>query len=123
REGGMDKGRSLLTQPFDGRQLGADFDLVRPPIHRLMILGGMMVGTDEVSDFLNPFRSVRAFRRVTAKLLRHVTDRLCYSRGTDVRNGNALVSRFFYSLRKTDARIWRSSPLRELVREGDRIVG
>ncbi len=123
REGGMDKGRSLLTQAFDGRTLGADFERVRPPIHRLMILGGMMVGTDEIADFLKPFGSCKAFKRVTTKLLRHVADRLRYSRGTDVRNGNALVSRFFFSLRKTQARIWTDSPLRELIRDGERVVG
>ncbi len=123
REGGMDKGRSLVTRPFDGRTLGKDFDLVRTPIHRLMILGGLMVSPDEIQDFLNPFRSVGAFKRVTKKLGRYAIDRLRYRRGTDIRNGNALVARFLFSLRKTDARIWTSSPLSSLVTEHGRVVG
>jgi 3-oxosteroid 1-dehydrogenase len=88
-----------------------------------MVLGGLMVGAEEIPDFLNPFRSWSSFRKVVSKLGRYATDRLSYSRGTDIRNGNALVCRLFYSLRSTPARLWLDTPLVELVHEGGRVCG
>ena len=121
--GAVEKGRSLLIQPFDGRRLGADFALVRPPIQRLMVLGGLMLGADEIPDFLRPFASVVAFRTVVRKLGRYALDRLRYPRGTDIRNGNALVARLFCSLRQRNVPVWTDAPLVELIRQGDRTVG
>ena len=40
-------GRPLAPLPFDGRLLGADFALVRPPIGEFMALGGMIIGRDD----------------------------------------------------------------------------
>ena len=121
--GGMPKGRSVLARAFDGRRLGKDFALVRPPIHRLMILGGLMIGAEEVPDFLRPFASPGTLRRVIGKVARYAVDRLRYPRGTDVRNGNALVSRLFYSLRARGVPIWLDAPLAELLAEDGRVVG
>jgi 3-oxosteroid 1-dehydrogenase len=121
--GAVPKGRSLVARSFDGRLLGRDFALVRPPIHRLMILGGLMIGAEEIADFLNPFASAGAFKRVTRKLARYAVDRLRFRRGTDVRNGNALVSRLLLSLRRAGASIWLEAALVELIRDGERICG
>ena len=53
--GGVSAGRTIVTRPYDGRQLGkADFELVRPPIRRLMLLGGLTIDKRRVDDFLNP---------------------------------------------------------------------
>ena len=123
QQGAMTRGRSLQSRNFDGRTLGDDFRLVRAPIHRLMLLGGMSVGADEIPHFLRPFSSWRSFSHVVKKLLRYAGDRLRHSRGTDIRNGNALVARAYYSLRKTPAEVWLDSPLVELIREGGRVTG
>lgn len=123
QQGAMTRGRSLQPRNFDGRLLGDDFKLVRAPIHRLMLLGGMSVGADEIPHFLRPFSSWKSFSHVAKKLLRYAGDRLRYPRGTDIRNGNALVSRAFYSLRKTNAEVWLDSPLVELIQEGGRVTG
>ena len=121
---GMLKGRSMVTRPFDGRLLGKDFNTVRPPVHRLMILGGLMVQADEIPYFLNPFASFKAFRHVVVKVAKYAIDRLQYPRGTDVRYGNALVSRALLTLRKTDAQIWLKTRFESLVRAQDgRVVG
>src|SRR5262249_46209236 len=42
RPGATIGGRPLARLPFDGRLLGTDFELVRPPIGEFMALGGMM---------------------------------------------------------------------------------
>lgn len=121
--GGVDKGRSIMARRYDGNRLGADFALVRPPMDRLMVCGGMMVGPDEIPAFVRPFASVANFRRVVARLARHGLDRLKYRRGAQVSNGNALVARLLHSLRMHKADIWVDAPLKELIRAGNRVEG
>ncbi|HSV81024.1 MAG TPA: FAD-binding protein, partial [Ramlibacter sp.] len=121
--GGVIAGRTLESRRFDGRKLGKDFELVRPPIKRLMLLGGMSVDKRKVDDFLNPFSSVKGFFRVVATFARYAADRLQYSRGTDIGAGNALIARLLYSLRQLKATIWVNAPLVELVSEGGAVIG
>src|SRR5205809_4488108 len=71
-------GRALAALPFDGRLLGRDFARVRPPIAPFMVLGGMMVGKDDIPILLKPFSSLRSVVAAAKLLLRHVTDRLRY---------------------------------------------
>src|SRR6186997_3259008 len=54
-------GRALAPLPFDGRLLGKDFDRVRPPIAPFMVLGGMMVGKDDIPVLLKPLATLRSF--------------------------------------------------------------
>ncbi len=122
--GGLPRGRSLQARAYDGRKLGADFEKVRPPIGNLLVLGGMMLGPDDVARFVRPFASFSAFLRVVRRVVRHLGDRLRgYTRGTVISNGNAMVARMFAYLRKTDAQIWLSSPLASLIEEDGRVVG
>ena len=123
RIGGVSAGRSIETRRFDGRKLGKDFELVRPPIKRLMLFGGLSVDKRKVDDFLNPFHSPGAFIRTISTLVRYGLDLLKYSRGTDIGAGNALIARMLYSLRALKATIWVDSPLVELIKEGDAVVG
>jgi 3-oxosteroid 1-dehydrogenase len=122
--GGVAEGRTIVTRPYDGRRLGkADFELVRPPIKRLMLLGGLTIDKRKVDDFLNPFRSLRGFRSVVSTLARYAADRLTYSRGTDINAGNALTARMLASLRKLGADIRTEAPLVELIHDDGRVVG
>lgn len=122
-EGGVLEGRTLEPRRWDGRKLGRDFELIRPPIRRLMLLGGMSIDKRKVDDFLRPFRSVRGFLTVASTIARYAADRLSYSRGTDIGAGNALVARMFFTLRAMRADIWVKAPLVELIRDGQRVVG
>ena len=121
--GGRDSGRSIATKPFDGRRLGQDFGMVRPPMSRLLLLGGMMVGPDDIPAFVRPFSSVKAFGKVVRRVTRYAADRLRYHRGTELSNGNALVARFLLSLRQRKADIWTGAPLLRLLRDEDRVLG
>ena len=76
RPGATTGGRPLSPLPFDGRLLGADFDLVRPPIGEFMALGGMMIGRDDIEPLARPFSSPAAFRAMLSLLWRQATDRL-----------------------------------------------
>ena len=98
RPGATIGGRPLAPLPFDGRLLGADFELVRPPIGEFMALGGMMIGRDDIEPLARPFASLMALGAATSLLWRHARDRLRYRRGTRLLMGNALVARLFYSL-------------------------
>src|SRR5947207_11775239 len=116
-------GRALAPLPFDGRLLGTDFDRVRPPIASFMVLGGMMVGKDDIPVLLKPFASFRSFVAATKLLVRYATDRLRYRRGTRLVMGNALVARLFYSLRVGNVPIAFDARLIELVKDQDRVEG
>lgn len=94
-------GRALVPLPFDGRRLGKrDFERVRPPRREFMALGGMMAARDEINALLHPFVSVANFRVAVPTVLRYLSDRLRYKRGTRLVMGNALVAQLLYSLRK-----------------------
>ncbi|RFT75621.1 FAD-dependent oxidoreductase [Bordetella bronchiseptica] len=121
--GGATRGRSLFPQPFDGKKLGRNFSLLHPPLHRLMVLGGLMLGPEEVHDFLRPFSSPRALMRVLRKLLRYGMDRIRYARGTDLRSGNALAARLLYSVDKLGCRILTQADLESLAIDHDRVIG
>lgn len=110
-EGSTSFGRALEPVPFDGRLLGEDFDLVRPPIPEFTILGGMMVDRDDIAKLLTMTRSAGAFSHALKLVGRHALDRLRHSRGTRLVMGNALVGHLLLAARKagvdiaTDARI------------------
>jgi len=99
-EGSTLCGRALEPLPFDGRLLGADFDLVRPPMPEFMVLGGMMVDRDDIPHMLGWHKSWKSFRYATRVILRHLRDRLTRDRGTRLLMGNALVGRLLLSLRE-----------------------
>jgi succinate dehydrogenase/fumarate reductase flavoprotein subunit len=123
RPGAAIGGRALAPLPFDGRLLGADFELVRPPIGEFMALGGMMIGRDDIEPLARPFKSLAAFRAATSLLWRHATDRLRHRRGTRLLMGNALAARLFYSLRRNGVPIWLNAALHELTVVGGRVCG
>ena len=123
RPGAALAGRALIPPSFDGRRLGDAFALVRPPLPEFMVLGGMMVGKDDIPPLLRPFRSAPALRHVLRLVLRQLADRLRHPRGTRLVMGNALVARLLYSLRQAGVPIWLEAPVGGLVREAGRIAG
>src|SRR6185369_3443410 len=98
-------GRPLAPLPFDGRLLGDDFKLLRPPIGEFMALGGMMIGRDDIEPLTRPFGSVTLFRKAMSLLWRQTLDRLRHSRGTRLLMGNALAGRLLLSLKAQNVRI------------------
>ncbi len=116
-------GRALGTIPFDGRKLGDDFARVRPPRREFMILGGMMVGKADIPPLLAPFRNWTNFRHVVGLLIRHALDRVSHNRGTRLIMGNALVARLLDSVRRAGVELRFETALREIICEGDDIVG
>jgi succinate dehydrogenase/fumarate reductase flavoprotein subunit len=116
-------GRALGAVPFDGRKLGKDFARVRPPRREFLVLGGMMVGKNDIPSLLYPFRSWENFTNAARLLLRQARDRVNHRRGTRLIMGNALVARLLYSLNRRAVEIRYRSSLSELIADGGRIVG
>jgi succinate dehydrogenase/fumarate reductase flavoprotein subunit len=116
-------GRALGVVPFDGRKLGKDFARVRPPRREFLVLGGMMVGKNDIPSLLHPFRSWANFTHAARLLLRQARDRINHRRGTRLIMGNALVARLLYSLSQRAVEIRYRSSLSELIADGGGIVG
>jgi glycine/D-amino acid oxidase-like deaminating enzyme len=123
RPGSTLAGRALAPLPFDGRLLGDDFKLLRPPIGEFMALGGMMIGRDDIEPLTRPFGSLASFRKAMSLIWRQATDRLRYRRGTRLLMGNALAARLFYSLRRKEVPVWLNASLQELTQDGGRVTG
>jgi hypothetical protein len=116
-------GRAWSPLPFDGRLLGEDFKRVRPPIEEFLVLGGMMVGKADIAPLVGRFRSPGNFLYALRLFCRYLADRVTFPRGTRLLMGNALVARLLYSLRRKGVRIVYDAPIRELLRDGERVVG
>jgi FAD binding domain-containing protein len=123
RPGALLAGRALYPVPFDGRRLGRDFELVRPPMPEYMVLGGMMVGKDDVPHLLHPFASLGSLRHATSRVLRYVIDRARHARGTHLLLGNALVARLLWSLRRQHVAVWVNAAVSGLVSESGCVTG
>ena len=123
RPGGAQGGRALSPLPFDGRLLGADFAMLRPPRDEFMVLGGMMVGRDEIRHLIRPWRSLQSLRTAARIVGRYARDRLSYRRGTRLLLGNALVGRLLYSYRNLSGRVALNTALQDLWVEDGRVLG
>lgn len=123
RPGGAFGGRALTPPAYDGRRLGGDLELVRPPIPEFTILGGMMVARKDIPDLIRPFSSVRSFLRASTLLVSYFKDRLHYGRGTRLVHGTALVGMLVRSARVAGVEIATGTTMASLIRENGRVAG
>jgi succinate dehydrogenase/fumarate reductase flavoprotein subunit len=116
-------GRAVVPRPFDGRTLGRDFRRLRAPIPEFMLLGGMMVGKEDIPRLIGRFRSSANFIHALKLFARYFADRLRFPRGTRVTMGNALVGRLFLSLRKRKVPVLFEASIVELIGGPDGVTG
>lgn len=116
-------GRALAPVPFDGRLLGGDFIRLRPPIREFLLLGGMMVGKEDIPRLIKRYRRASDFLHAARLFARYRFDRLRYPRGTRLTMGNALVARLFYSLRQRRVPILFGARVHELIEDSGRVAG
>jgi succinate dehydrogenase/fumarate reductase flavoprotein subunit len=121
-EGSTLCGRAIEPLPFDGRQLGELFSLVRPPIAEFTVLKGMMVDRDDIFHLLRVRQSFTSFLHATRIVLRHLADRLRYPRGTRLLMGNALIGRLLLSLRERGVALMLGTTVTALERDADGAV-
>lgn len=121
--GGAQGGRSMVTRPFDGRELGERIRQLAPPLPELTVFGMMLGSGKEIWHFMRAFRSPASFAFVARRLARHFLDVLQHGRGMTLTNGNALAGRLAKAAMDLGVPVWLSSPVRELVVEGGRVTG
>ena len=121
--GGMQGGRSMLTRPFDGRELGSRLKQLAPPLPELTVFGMMLGSGPEIKHFMRVFKSPKSFVYVTKRLFKHFLDVVTKGRGMTLTNGNALAGRLAKAAMDLDIPVWLSSPVKRLVVEYDGISG
>lgn len=111
-------GRPVEAALFDGRTLGKDFALLRPPIPEFTVLGGMMVSKADIEVLLHVRRSAANFRHAASLIARHALDRLRFPRGTRLAMGNALCAGLLKSIRDAGVTIATSAETLAIERTG-----
>ena len=121
--GGQPGGRSMVTRPFDGRELGDRIQHLAPPLPELTVFGMMLGSGPEIRHFMRAFKSPTSFLYVTKRLSRHFLDVVLHGRGMTLTNGNALAGRLAKAAMDRNIKVWLSSPVRKLVTERDGVAG
>jgi len=112
-------GRVLEPMPFDGRTLGAWFNVLRPPLPEFLLFGGMMVHRSDIPHLRRASKSAASAWHVGQLLLRHAFERLMAPRGTTLHLGNALVGWLLRSALEMGVDIRTGTAVQRLLREGD----
>lgn len=121
--GGQQGGRSMVTRPFNGRELGPRIKQLAPPLPELTVFGMMLGSGPEIKHFMRAFKSPVSFWYVTKRLTRHFLDVLSAGRGMTLTNGNALAGRLAKAAMDLKIPVWLDSPVKKLVVEGDTVAG
>src|SRR6185437_17070740 len=121
--GGAQGGRSMVTRPFDGRELGDQIRNLGSPLPELTVFGMMLGSGKEIIHFMRVTKSLTSAVYVAKRLSRHLIDVLRYGRGMTLTNGNALAGRLAKSALDLKIPLWLSSPVRELTLENGAVTG
>ncbi|MDA9518855.1 3-oxosteroid 1-dehydrogenase [Bradyrhizobium sp. CCBAU 11434] len=121
--GGAQGGRSMVTRPFDGRELGDLIKTLGMPLPELTVFGMMLGSGKEIIHFMRVTKSLTSAVYVAKRLSRHLMDVLRYGRGMTLTNGNALAGRLAKSAQDLKIPMWLSSPVRELTVENGAVTG
>jgi succinate dehydrogenase/fumarate reductase flavoprotein subunit len=121
--GGAQGGRSMVTRPFDGHELGPHLKDLGPPLPELTVFGMMLGSGKEIIHFMRATRSPASALYVAKRLFKHFRDVTRYGRGMTLTNGNALAGRLAKSAFDLNIPLWLSSPVRELIVEDGGVRG
>jgi succinate dehydrogenase/fumarate reductase flavoprotein subunit len=121
--GGAQGGRSMVTRPFDGRELGEHVKDLGPPLPELTVFGIMLGSGKDIVHFMRATKSLTSAIYVAKRLAKHAKDVMQHGRGMTLTNGNALAGRLAKSAFDLDIPLWLSSPVRELIMENGAVRG
>ena len=116
-------GRSVCAAPFDGRLLGVHIHSLKKPLDVISLWGMGIASGVELRHFLNASRSLASFAYVTRRVLAYWRDCLLHGRGMRLVNGNALGAALGASALQAGVELRLSSPVRQLLREQDKVSG
>lgn len=123
--GGRPEGyRTHEPIPYHARNLGKDFDTLRPLHHSLAIMGRYTFTNGEGTYLLT---QAPGWKRVMMKMvLRYWLDipgRIKGMRPRFLTGGNAVIGRLKRSLNEQGVPVWLNAPLKELIVENGRVRG
>ncbi len=121
--GGAQGGRSMVTRPFDGRELGKHIKTLGGPLPELTVFGMMLGSGKEIIHFMRATKSLASALYVAKRLSKHAVDVMRHGRGMNLTNGNALAGRLAKSAFDLKIPLWLSSPVRELIVEDGAVRG
>ena len=121
--GGTQGGRSMVTRPFDGHELGPKIKDIGAPLPELTVFGMMLGSGKEIIHFMRATKSLASAWYVAKRLTRHAIDVMRHGRGMTLTNGNALAGRLAKSAFDLNIPLWLSSPVRELIMEDGAVRG
>jgi succinate dehydrogenase/fumarate reductase flavoprotein subunit len=121
--GGAQGGRSMVTRPFDARELGPHLRHLGAPLPELTVFGMMLGSGKEIVHFMRATKSLTSAVYVARRLSRHLLDVLRHGRGMTLTNGNALAGRLAKSAFDLNIPLWLSSPVRELIVDDGAVRG
>src|SRR5467141_5181744 len=121
--GGAQGGRSMVTRPFDGRELGPQVRNLGAALPELTVFGMMLGSGKEIVHFMRATKSLTSAIYVAKRLSKHFFQVLRYGRGMTLTNGNALAGRLAKSAFDLNIPLWLSSPVRELIVEDGAVRG
>jgi succinate dehydrogenase/fumarate reductase flavoprotein subunit len=108
----------LEPVPFNARELGEQFQLLRWPLPEFMLLGGMMIDRADIPHFKKMGHSLRSAARVGRLFARYARERLSAKRGTSLYLGNFLAGRLLHSLLKLNVGLSLNTSVSSLIYEG-----
>lgn len=121
--GAAQGGRSMVTRPYDARELGPLLKALGPVLPELTVFGVTIGSGKEIVHFMRVTRSLTSAWYVTKRLARHFLEVMRYGRGMTLTNGNALAARLAKSAADLAIPVWLSSPAVQLLQEGERVTG
>src|SRR6201992_2665551 len=121
--GGTQGGRSMVTRPFDGHELGEHIKDIGMPLPELTVFGMMLGSGKEIIHFMRATKSLTSAIYVAKRLTKHFMDVRRNGRGMTLTNGNALAGRLAKSAFDLKIPLWLSSPVRELIVENGAVRG
>ncbi|SAK72413.1 3-oxosteroid 1-dehydrogenase [Caballeronia hypogeia] len=116
-------GRSVCAMPFDGRELGALIEKLRPPLAEVTIKGMAIASGQDLAHFLNATRSAKSAWHVTKRFATFAWHKLRHGRSMHLVNGNALVARLLKSAADRGVDLRTRARAVSLMREADRVTG
>lgn len=123
RPGASQGGRTILTRPVRGTELGADIARLAPPIPELTVFGMMVGSGKEIWHFLRAFKSLESLAYVARRLARNALDVLRHGRPMTLTSGNALAARLLKSARDLGVQLRANAAAKELILRDGRVVG
>lgn len=120
---GASVGRTLLTEGFDGRQLGPRIRDIRYTLQGFHAFDSMQADAAELPILTRPFQSISNLKYSTSRLYRYLIDLVRYGKGTEMANGNALIGRLVHTMIENGVDLWIDSPARRLLAENGSLQG